>query len=147
MTAPQLLPSRILHHQLIHHLATRQFKCPVLLMSLHPLVSLCPSMFVTRLHLCHLTYLLHHMLAQFVLQPCSLLTPPPAYCFHLMLCMVFTWYLHMTIPLHPNQCTHIIGLFDNSCFSFLFAPFCFSFSFQFYLFFVPTLSLVQLHWH
>src|ERR1700683_1435269 len=45
---------------------------------------------------------LHHMLTWFNLRPCSILTPPPAYNFCLMLCMVFTWYLHMTIPLHPN---------------------------------------------
>src|ERR1700683_4117892 len=103
-------------------------------MSLCPLVSLCPSVYVTRLHLYHLTYLL---------QPCSILTPPPAYHSHLVLCMVFTWYLHMTIPLHPNQYTHIIGPFDDLCFSLLFSPF--SFSFQFNLFFILILSLVQLH--
>src|ERR1700683_729397 len=122
MTAPQLLPSRILHHQLICHLATGQFKCPVLLMSLHPLVSLCPSIYVTKLHLCHLTYLLHHMLAQFNLQPCSMLTPPPAYCFRLMLCMMFTWYLHRTIPLHPNQCTHNVDCLTTHVFLFFFFP-------------------------
>ena len=71
-----------------------------------PLVSLCPSVYATatRPSLYHPTYLLHCMLTQFNLLLCLMLTPPLAYCSHLMLCMVSMWRFCMTTPLqyHPQ---------------------------------------------